>query len=295
VKRAPYMPQGLTDADGHPKAPHHLIEYSSTIFDTSLDDADREFDRLAGATPPDQIRARQVADDALAIMRGKGDHFAKVRKHIASLGLTLPRLARLNRFARSNAMPYFRCAPDADSKEPGITWGEWRAASGLVHRAALSMLLDVPARNCSDAMVIAELVRDALDPPAQAQRRKVAKRLAYYFTAMLDGQQILGGPKQQAWSFGSSDYMAPAFPAGSKAVIEYHHGKLVPGGYYIFRFRTRYRRGQRPIYAVRRLSHITPTGRWAVEIFKGEDGKPSLDYFSSKHWRPFYRIVRHCR
>jgi hypothetical protein len=30
-------------------------------------------------------------------------------------------------------------------------------------------------------------------------------------------------------------------------------------------------------------------------MFKGENGKPSLDYFDPKHWRPFYRIVRHCR
>jgi hypothetical protein len=117
----PYTPAGLTDADGHPKAPHHLVEYSSTIFDTSLDDDDREFDRLANATPADQIRARQVADDALAIMRSKGDHLAMVRKHIASLELSLPRLVRLNRFARSNALPYFKCAPAADIKEPGIT------------------------------------------------------------------------------------------------------------------------------------------------------------------------------
>jgi hypothetical protein len=39
------------------------------------------------------------------------------------------------------------------------------------------MLLDVPARNASDAMVIAELVRDALVPPEKAQQRRVAKRL----------------------------------------------------------------------------------------------------------------------
>jgi|HubBroStandDraft_6_1064221.scaffolds.fasta_scaffold27961_3 hypothetical protein len=73
--------------------------------------------------------------------------------------------------------------------------------------------------------------------------------------------------------------MAPAFPAGSKAVIEYHHGKLVPGGYYIFRFRS-----DGGVNTVRRFSHITLTGRWAVEMFKGENGIPSLDYFDPKYW-----------
>jgi hypothetical protein len=291
---ASYKPASLTDADGHPKAPYELVEYSSTIFDTSLDDADRKHTGIGNdfVPPPDQERARKMADYAVRLMRSKGDHLAMVRKHIASLDPTLPRLVRLNRFARSNALPYFRSQPDTGIKEPGITWGEWRAASQLVHRAALSMLLDVPARNCSDAMAIANLVREALDPPAPAQRRKVAKRLADYFAAMLDGQQHLGGPKQWAWTF-SSDQMAPALPAGSMAVIEQHHGELVPGGYYIFRFRCRRRDGV--VNTVRRFSYITPTGRYATEIFKGEDGKPVLQYLDPKHWRTVYRIVRHCR
>jgi hypothetical protein len=41
------------------------------------------------------MRARTVADAVVvAIMRSQGDHFAKTRKHIVSLGLTLPRLAQ---------------------------------------------------------------------------------------------------------------------------------------------------------------------------------------------------------
>jgi hypothetical protein len=90
-----------------PKASYELVEYCSTIFDTSLDDADRTHTDLPGGgmiLPPDQERARKVADCAVLIMLSKGDHLAKMRKHIASLGLTLPRLMRLNRFARSNAM-----------------------------------------------------------------------------------------------------------------------------------------------------------------------------------------------
>jgi hypothetical protein len=85
-----YIPAGLTHPDGHPKAPHELVEYSSTVFDTSLDDADRRFNSLAkgDCAPLEQIRARTVADAVVAIMRSKGDHLAKTRKHIVSLGLT---------------------------------------------------------------------------------------------------------------------------------------------------------------------------------------------------------------
>ena len=101
-----------------------------------------------------------------------------MRKYIASLGLTLPRLVRLNRFARSNAIKDHYGQPDAERKQRGVTWGQYRAGALLVHRAALSMLLDVPARNASDAMALAEMVRDALAPPEKAQQRRAAKRLA---------------------------------------------------------------------------------------------------------------------
>lgn len=89
------------------------------------------------------------------------------RPLLVGLGLTLPRLYRLNRFARSNAISSYK-----------LVGQEWRAASRLVHRAALSILLDVPAQNSHDAILLAGLVADALDPPPKAQRRRVAKRLA---------------------------------------------------------------------------------------------------------------------
>src|SRR6266851_2427326 len=167
-----------------PKSSHELVEYCSTIFDTSLDDADRTHTDLPGGqikTPPDQERARKMADYAVRLMRSKGDHLAMMRKHIASLGLTLPRLMRLNRFARSNALP---CYGNSDKT---------RAGALLVHRAALSMLLDVPARNASDAMALAEMVRDALAAPEKAQQRRVAMRLARYFTLMLANVYRYGG------------------------------------------------------------------------------------------------------
>jgi hypothetical protein len=47
---APYKPAGLDRGDGEFKAPHQLVEYSSTIFDTSLDDADRDYRPLAENT-----------------------------------------------------------------------------------------------------------------------------------------------------------------------------------------------------------------------------------------------------
>jgi hypothetical protein len=44
------------------------------------------------------------------------------------------------------------------------------------------------------------------------------------------------------------------------------------------------------------VSHVTPTGRWAVEVFKGApDGKLVTQYFEPAQWRPVYRILRHHR
>jgi len=76
--------------------------------------------------------------------------------------------------------------------------------------------------------------------------------------------------------------MAPAFMECDQAVIEPHRGKPIPGAYYIFRFRSRHRSKYQ---IVRRLSHITPTGRWAMENFTGgNDGGVSVGYYSPKHW-----------
>jgi hypothetical protein len=162
---APYKPAGLDRGDGQYKAPHQLVEYSTTIFDTSLDDADREHRPLtADPMAPDQQRARDLATDVADIMRAKGDHLALTRQHIEGLGLTLPRLYRLNSFARNNAISTYRLV----GQEGDIA--EWRAASRLVHRAALSILLDVPAQNRHDAIQLAGLVADALEPPPKAQR-----------------------------------------------------------------------------------------------------------------------------
>src|SRR5471032_1425325 len=60
----------LDRGDGQYKAPHQLVEYSPTIFDTSMDDDDREH-RPDAADPmaPDQQRARDVASDVVQIMR----------------------------------------------------------------------------------------------------------------------------------------------------------------------------------------------------------------------------------
>jgi hypothetical protein len=280
----PYKPAGLDRGDGQYKAPHELVEYSSTIFDTSLDDADRDFrPLLENSTPPDQVRAREVAFDVVRIVRSKGDHLALARRHIEGLGLTLPRLYRLNRFARSNAVSNHKVATDQD-----ITPAEWRAASRLVHRAALSILLDVPAQNRHDAYQLADLVANALEPLPMAQRRRVAKRLAGYFVAMLDGKRVLDAPKQWIWGFGD-DSMAPAFPAGSNALYERHKGEPVAGGYYIFHGRA----GSPPTQIVRRYLGTTPTGRFVVELFKDATGKPHRAHLDPKQWHAYYRIVRH--
>ena len=293
---APYKPAGLTREDGEFKAPHQLVEYSTTIFDTSLDDADRDYRPLAEGdkTAPDQRRAFMLAFDVAHIMRSKGDHFALTRKHIASLNRTLPRLARLNRFARNNAVrTTLWYNSEAECAAQGVTYGEWQAASRLIHRAALSMLLDVPAQNRSDAYALAGFVCDALDAPPPSQRRQAAKRLGRYFAEMLDGQYVLDAPTRWVWTF-NHDGMAPTFPTGSTAIIERHKGKLIPGGYYVFRFRGYCCVGSVPAEVVRRYLHTTPAGHWAVETFKDAEGKAHRSYKDPKYWQPYYRIVRHC-
>jgi hypothetical protein len=119
-----YVPAGLDRGDGHYKAPHELVEYSPTIFDTSLDDADRAFrPSLENSMPPDQQRARDVATDVARIMQAKGNLAEMVRKHIEGLGLMLPRLCRLSRFARNNAVSGHKLAG-----QEGIPVGEWKTA-----------------------------------------------------------------------------------------------------------------------------------------------------------------------
>jgi hypothetical protein len=152
----------------------------------------------------------------------------------------------------------------------------------------LSILLDVPAQNRHDAFKLAGMVADALDPPPKSQRRRVAKRVARYFGAMLDGKHVLDAPKQWVWDF-RDDGMAPAFPAGSHALYERHKGELVAGGYYIFQTR----RPGNPTQLVRRYLHTTPAGRIAVEMFKDATGKPHRAYLDPAQWHAYYRMVRH--
>ena len=172
--------------------------------------------------------------------------------------------------------------------QEGIPLGEWQTASRLVHRAALSILLDVPAQNRHDAIQLAGLVADALDPLPKDQRRRVAKQLARYFAAMLDGKHVLDAPKQWVMAF-TNDSMAPAFPAGTNALYERHKGEPVAGGYYIFHGRA----GSPPTQIVRRYLGTTPTGRFVVELFKDATGKPHRAFLDPKQWHAYYRIVRH--
>jgi hypothetical protein len=279
----PYIPAGLDRGDGQYKAPHELVEYSTTIFDTSLDDADRKFQSPENPMRPDQQRARDVATAVARMMQTKGNLAELVRQHSEGLGLTLPRLYRLNMFARNNAVSGHKLIG-----QDGIPLSEWKVASRLVHRAALSILLDVSAQNSHDAIQLAGLMAAALDPPPLAQRRRVAKRLAGYFASMLDGKHILDAPKRWVMAF-ANDSMGPAFPAGSNALYERHKGEPVAGGYYIFHGRA----GSPPTQIVRRYLGTTPTGRFVVELFKDATGKPHRAFLDPKQWHAYYRIVRH--
>jgi hypothetical protein len=220
--------------DGQYKAPHELVEYSSTIFDTSLDDADRDFrPSLENASPPDQQRAKPWPSMLFTSCRRR----AILPRWCASIskGWASRCPAGTGSTGSRATTPYTEPTTGlaTECEALGTTAGQWRVASRLVHSAALSILLDVPAQNRHDAIQLAGLVADALDPPPKAQRRRVAKRLAGYFGAMLDGKHVLDAPKQWVWAVGD-DGMAPAFPAGTRALYERHKGELVGGGYYFF-------------------------------------------------------------
>jgi hypothetical protein len=57
-------------------------------------------------------------------------------------------------------------------------------------------------------------------------------------------------------------------------------GEPVPGVDYIFRSR------RNDIEMIRRFSHVTPTGLWSVEVFKGPDGRPGGQCLEPSSWRP---------
>jgi hypothetical protein len=170
--------------------PNTILRNDTTIFNTSLDDADREHTGLPGGDfvpPPDQERARKMADYAVRIMRSKGDHLAMMRKHIASLDLTLPRLVRLNRFARGNAMTD-RYGKSGDApKQQGVTWGQWRVASLLVHRAALPLTTiarpNSPRSQCLSAGAFS-LQQRALGRCQQRDRRRLSAMSRHALTRL---------------------------------------------------------------------------------------------------------------
>lgn len=103
------------------------------------------------------VRRDEVIKAALRIrLFTKSERAAirKVREHIAGLALPLYRVARLNELACSERWPTGPMGPPEPASKPmrgyGCTHGQWRDAAFLVHRAALSLMLDVRPQSYAD-------------------------------------------------------------------------------------------------------------------------------------------------
>jgi hypothetical protein len=118
------------------------------------------------------------------------------------LGRTIPRLA---------SSTYIR-GQRRDTK--GKAEARRQAAWWLIHTAATQVLLDVvQAYNPSDALALVNIAAMALNPPEPAQQRKVARRLARYFKALLAGSYRLGGPKTWTTTIQTDQMVPPTHPA----------------------------------------------------------------------------------
>jgi hypothetical protein len=89
-------------------------------------------------------------------------------------GLSLPRLYRLHRFARNNAIHAPTTGLAAECEAQGTTAGQWRVASRLVIARLCPSCSTFRHRTATTPSSLL-LVADALDPLPQSQRRRVAK------------------------------------------------------------------------------------------------------------------------
>jgi hypothetical protein len=64
---------------------------------------------------------------------------AKIRRHIESLALTLPRLVRLAETARTERHSYSPLKDDEPTKDRGCTRLQWRTAAAIVQRVAMNI------------------------------------------------------------------------------------------------------------------------------------------------------------
>jgi hypothetical protein len=78
-------------------------------------------------------------------------------------------------------------------KDRGCTRLQWRTAAAVVQRVAMNMLLNVPARGVADVEKLAQWALYYGDKLPKAQQRRLAQRLARYFSVALAGDQRMGG------------------------------------------------------------------------------------------------------
>ncbi|MPZ33032.1 MAG: hypothetical protein GEV13_18915 [Rhodospirillales bacterium] len=257
-----------------PKPPCELVEYSASLFDTSLDDTDRKAPWRDGVghtgSSPELQRLYDLLPRVVAIL-GKRDAANRVRRMIEAMGLSLPRLERL------------RSCLSSAPRWPGKTEDHERKAYKLIQQASSEMLLSVKPGNTSDLLYLIRLAAST-DLP-KARRRALLATCTRGLRRAMANKPIDGRPLGVLEIV--SNHMAPHYPAGSKVVVS--HVKrtcdVVIGRDYGFVGRKHYS------YEPLTLARLTGATRraWLVE-FLSEPGKiTSLPRYV---WRPAYAVER---
>ena len=141
-------------------------------------------------TSPEMVRKREAIEAAIRICAEA--HFvisgrAGVRKYVAALKLPLYRLVRLNEMASHD---YFYGEHIWDAKDAGVEEHVWRWTAGDVHRAALSLLLDVEPQSYADvkdqlAMLFYTVPGSII---SDKQRTAAHDRLVHHVSRMIKGE-----------------------------------------------------------------------------------------------------------
>lgn len=169
--------------------------YRPTQYDA--DDVETGFDPKTGGTKQSAECARRdrVIKAAVRIrLFAKTERRAikQMREYIAGLSLPMHRLVRLNDLACSERWPTEAWGPPKPACAPmpgnGCTYGQWREAAFLVHRAALSLLLDAQPASYSDVHDQIRMLFYATPISLEdGQRRKLSRRMAEHVGRLVAG------------------------------------------------------------------------------------------------------------
>ena len=152
---------------------------------------------------PEVLRNEAVIKVALRLwLLAKSDEQAisQMRRQIACLGLPLHRLYRLYELAAREAWPpESEWVPSKPGRAPrrgcGCTQIQWQAAAYLVHRAALSLLMNVRPRSYPDVHDQLKMLFCTTPSALQSkQRAALTRRLTWHVTRMVAGLAFRARP-----------------------------------------------------------------------------------------------------